>query len=89
MAQTLLLQMHVDDRLTADAAEHPAPSGLTAAESVHVPPGLAASPEAYDAWFRASVQQALDDTRPPVSHRQVMDEAQAVIDGKRHAYPPA
>lgn len=41
------------------------------------------SPESYGDWFRAKVQEALDDTRPPVPHRQIMDEAQAVIDRKR------
>jgi DNA-damage-inducible protein J len=26
---------------------------------------------AHDAWFRARVQQALDDTRPAILHKQV------------------
>ncbi len=38
------------------------------------------NPKSYDAWFRAKVQEALDDSRAPVPHRQVMDEAQALID---------
>jgi hypothetical protein len=38
--------------------------------------------EAYDVWFRARVQEALDDPRPPVPHDQVMAEMQAIIDGK-------
>jgi DNA-damage-inducible protein J len=46
---------------------------------------LTTDPEGYDAWFRAKVQEALDDTRPTVSHKQVMNEAQAVIDTKRRA----
>lgn len=46
---------------------------------------LTADPEAYDAWFRAKVKEALADTRPAVSHQQVMDEAQALIDRKRRA----
>lgn len=50
-----------------------------------MPAGLTTDPEAYDAWFRAKAQEALDDTRPPVPHRQVMDEAQALIDRKRRA----
>jgi DNA-damage-inducible protein J len=49
-----------------------------------LPTGLTADPEAY-AWFRTRVQEALADTRPPVPHQQVLDEAQALIDRKRRA----
>lgn len=38
--------------------------------------------EAYDAWFRAKVREALDDPRPGIPHDQVMAEMQAIIDGK-------
>ena len=41
--------------------------------------------EAHDAWFRAKVQEALDDPRPTTPHEQVMSNSQALIDGKRHA----
>lgn len=37
------------------------------------------------ACFRAKVQEALDDPRPGLPHKQVMDEAQALIDRKRRA----
>ncbi len=37
----------------------------------------------HDAWFRDKVQEALADTRSLISHEQVMDEAQALIDRKR------
>lgn len=36
--------------------------------------------EAYDAWFRAKVQEALDDPGPDIPHDQVMAEMQAIID---------
>lgn len=39
----------------------------------------------YDVWFRQKVQEGLEDTQPPVPHRQVMDEVQALIDRKRRA----
>ncbi len=39
--------------------------------------------DAYDAWFRSKVQEALFDTRPTIPHRQVMDEAQTRIYRKR------
>ena len=39
--------------------------------------------EAYDVWFRAKVQEALDDPDPGVPHDQVMAELQAIIDDRR------
>lgn len=38
--------------------------------------------QAYDAWFRTKVREALDDPRPGIPHDQVMAEMQAIIDGK-------
>jgi DNA-damage-inducible protein J len=45
----------------------------------------ASEPQVYGDWFRAKVQEALADSQPPVPHRQVMDETQALIDKKRRA----
>lgn len=39
--------------------------------------------EAYDAWFRAKVQEALDDPSPGIPHDQVMAEMRALIESKR------
>jgi hypothetical protein len=36
--------------------------------------------EAYDVWFRAKVQEALDDPGAPIPHDEVMAEMQAIID---------
>jgi DNA-damage-inducible protein J len=36
-----------------------------------LPFALAADPAAYDAWFRAKVQEALDDPRPALPHDKV------------------
>jgi len=41
------------------------------------------TPEVHDTWFRNRVKEALADTRPAVSHKQAMREAQALIDKKR------
>jgi DNA-damage-inducible protein J len=95
-AQTSMLHIRVDEKLKADAAATLANFGLTVSDAVRIlltriakegalPAGLTADPAAYDAWFRAKVQEALADTRPAVPHRQVMDEAQALIDRKRRA----
>lgn len=48
-------------------------------------PASAADSSVYDAWFRAKVLEAMEDRLPTITHYTVMDEAQAVIDGKRCA----
>lgn len=94
MAHTSMLHVRVDDDLKADAAKNLANFGLTVSDAVRIlltritkegglPIGLTADPEAHDAWFRDKVKEALADTRPTVSHKQVMDEAQVLIDRKR------
>jgi len=96
MAQTSMIHVRADDKLKADAAEKLANFGLTVSDAVRIlltrvakegglPAGLTADPEVYDAWFRTKVQEALDDLRPAAPHRQVMDEAQALIDNKLRA----
>jgi DNA-damage-inducible protein J len=95
-AQTSMLHVRVDDRIKAEATENLAHYGLTVSDAVRIlltriaregalPAGLTSDEAAYDAWFRAKVHEALADAHPPVPHGQVMDEAQAMIDGKRHA----
>lgn len=94
VAHTSMLHVRIDDQIKAKATESLANFGLTVSDAVRIlltriaregalPAGLTADPEAHDAWFRAKVQASLDDTRPPVSHSQVMDEAQALIDRMR------
>jgi DNA-damage-inducible protein J len=96
MAQTSMLHVRVDDELKTVAAEKLAAVGLTISDAVRIlltrvakdgglPAGLTTTPEAYDAWFRAKVHEALDDERPGVDHQTVMDEAQLIIDRKRRA----
>lgn len=36
----------------------------------------------YDAWFRARVQEALEDRRPTVPHAEVMREMRKLIGRK-------
>ena len=56
--------------------------GLTVSDAVRIlltrvakegalPFGLVTDPEAHDAWFRAKVQEALDDPHPATPHDQV------------------
>ena len=95
-ARTSMLHVRVDDELKAAALEKLANIGLTISDAVRIlltrvakegalPAGLTADPKAYDAWFRAKVQEALADKRPTVPHQQVMRDVQALIDRKRRA----
>ena len=93
-AQTSMLHVRVDERLKSRAAEALAGVGLTLSDAVRVlltrvaaeggmPAGLTVDPQTHDAWFRAKVREALDDPDPAVPHERVMNETQALIDGKR------
>lgn len=44
---------------------------------------------AYDRWFRAQVQEAIDDPRPSIPHDQVMARMRAIIEEKRKTARPA
>jgi len=41
--------------------------------------------EAYDAWFRAKVQAALDSTTPPMAHVDAMKLLDARMEARRAA----
>lgn len=95
-AQTSMLHVRVDNQLKAQATDALSGVGLTLSDAVRIlltrvaaegglPAGLATDPDAYDAWFRAKVQEALADPLPAKPHDQVMREARALIDGKRRA----
>lgn len=87
-AKTSMVHIRVDDKLKQDATEALASVGLTLSDAVRIlltrvsaegglPAGLASDPDAYDAWFRAKVQDALADTRPTTPHQQAMAETRA------------
>ena len=42
-----------------------------------------AAAASYDRWFRAQVQEAIDDPSPSISHDQVMADVRAILDAKR------
>ena len=95
-AQTSMLHVRVNDKIKAEASANLAHYGLTVSDAVRIlltriaregalPAGLTCDQAAYDTWFRAKVHEALTDTHPSISHRRIMDEAQAMIDGKRRA----
>lgn len=95
-AQTSMLHVRVDDQMKNKAAENLQSLGLTLSDAVRIlltrialegglPPGLVADHASYDAWFKAKVQEALDDTSATVSQEHVMDDLQDLIDRKRNA----
>ncbi|WP_417215673.1 type II toxin-antitoxin system RelB/DinJ family antitoxin [Alcanivorax sp.] len=92
--QTSMLHVRIDDKLKAEAAEKLGNVGLSISDAVRIlltrvvkegalPAGLTADPDAYDAWFKAKVHEAMADTRPSETHEQVMDDVQALIERKR------
>jgi len=99
-AHTSMLHVRIDDELKTQASEKLASFGLTVSDAVRIlltrvvkegalPAGLTSDPVAYDTWFRGKVQEALLETGAGVSHALVMDEARALIDGKRRGGSPA
>jgi DNA-damage-inducible protein J len=95
-AQTSMLHVRVDNTIKAEAAQTLSNFGLTVSDAVRIlltrvvkegqlPQGLVMDSEAYDTWFRAKVEESLNDARPTIPHKQVMDEIQSMIEAKRHA----
>ena len=82
MAANALVQTRIDSAVKARATAVLETMGLTVSDAVRIlltrtahegalPFELTASSEAYDAWFRAKVREALDDDRPDVAHEDV------------------
>ena len=92
MAANALVQTRIDADIRDRATKVLATMGLTVSDAVRIlltrvanegalPAGLTTDPEAYDAWFRAKVQEALDDPHPGYSS----DEVEAYFAEKRAA----
>lgn len=76
-----LVQTRIDPDVKERAAEVLDNLGLTVSDVVRIlltriakegalPMGFTSDPVAYDAWFKAKVQEALEDPRPVVSHEE-------------------
>jgi DNA-damage-inducible protein J len=77
-----LVQTRIDPDVKERAAEVLSEMGITVSEAVRIlltrtanegalPFSVAKDAAGHDAWFRAKVQEALDDSRPTVPHEQV------------------
>lgn len=82
MAANALIQTRIDADIKDRATAVLDTMGLTVSDAVRIlltrvanegalPAGLTTDPEAYDKWFRAKVQEALDDPRPDYSNEEV------------------
>jgi len=82
MAATALVQTRIDPDVKEKAAAVLNEMGMTVSDAVRIlltrtanegslPFALSNSSAEYDAWFRAKVQEALDDPRPGIPHEQV------------------
>ncbi|PSJ54888.1 type II toxin-antitoxin system RelB/DinJ family antitoxin [Kumtagia ephedrae] len=82
MTASALVQTRIDPDLKERATVVLNNMGLTVSDAVRIlltrvanegalPPGFVTDPAAHDAWFRAKVQEALDDRRPAIPHDEV------------------
>ena len=82
MPASALVQTRIDPAVKQRAAEVLEEMGMTVSEAVRIlltrtakegalPFALAADAAAQDAWFRAKVQEALNDARPGIPHEKV------------------
>ncbi len=78
MAANALVQTRIDTDIKDRATAILERQGMTVSDAVRILltrtanegalPLLPVNSAAYDAWFRAKVQEALDDQRPPISN---------------------
>ena len=82
MPANALVQTRIDPDVKERAAVVLSEMGITVSEAVRIlltrtanegalPFSLAQNAVEHDAWFRARVQEALDDPRPGIPHEQV------------------
>ncbi len=82
MPANALVQTRIDPAVKERAAAVLGEMGITVSDAVRIlltrtanegalPFSLAQNSAEHDAWFRAKVQEALDDPRPAIPHEQV------------------
>lgn len=85
MVASALVQTRIDPAVKARAAEVLEAMGMTVSDAVRIlltrtaregaiPIELMIDEAAYDSWFRAKVQEALDDPRLDIPHEEVEAE---------------
>lgn len=82
MPATALVQTRIDPEIKERASAVLERMGMTVSDAVRIlltrtakegalPAELLLPDPEHDAWFRAKVQEALDDPRPPIPHEEV------------------
>ncbi len=82
MAENAVVQTRIDPAIKQAAAAVLEKVGLTVSDAVRIlltrtanegmlPFALTGDAAAHDKWFRAMVQEAVDDPRDPVAHEEV------------------
>lgn len=85
MPANALVQTRIDPSVKKRAAAVLGEMGITVSDAVRIlltrtanegalPFALAQNAAEHDAWFRAKVQEALDDPRPSIPHERVKAE---------------
>lgn len=85
MPANALVQTRIDPEVKERAAVVLGEMGITVSDAVRIlltrtanegalPFSLARNAAEHDAWFRARLQEALDDKRPAVAHKQVEEQ---------------
>jgi DNA-damage-inducible protein J len=93
MAATSMMHVRVEEALKEEASRVLAQYGLTTSEAVRIflaavvkenglPGGLTQDRATYEAWFRASVREALEDDRPGIPHAEAMSDLRARLAAK-------
>jgi hypothetical protein len=77
---TIKLEADLRDAFMAEAAATHRPASQLVREFMRDFVQHQREAREHDAWFRAKVQEALDDPRPGIPHDVMMDEARAIID---------
>jgi DNA-damage-inducible protein J len=84
MTANAIVQARIDSEVKEQASAVLESMGLTLSDAVRIlltrvakegalPVGLTTDPATHDAWFRAKVREALDDSRPALTHDAVED----------------
>ncbi len=77
---TVKLEAELRDAFTDEAAAMHRPASQLVREFMREFVQRQRAAREHDAWFRARVQEALEDTRPGIPHDAVMDETRAIIE---------
>jgi len=99
MANNALIQTRIDADVKEQAAAVLEKMGLTVSDAVRilltrtaregsVPIELLVEKRAYDAWFRARVQEALDDERSDIPDEEISATFAALREKARKGLPP-